>query len=142
MADARGALDTTLKLLLDSDATLLNLATGGVHSVMGPDHLAPPWVIFQAVSNNLTRPLSSSSRWHEFIYLIKAVTPGRWPLPASDIDSQIQATIEGAALSVTGFTHVTGACWREEDFYLTEITGSKIFQHQGGMYRIELEEND
>lgn len=138
MANARPNLDTTLHDLLNVSA-LLAKATGGVHNSLAPGHVSPPYCIYQAVSNINARTLGK--RYSNLTYLVKGVSRAAWPMEAAEIDTEIDTLLEAATLTVSGFTFVTGMCIREEDFYFVEEDEGQVWTHQGGLYRIELEEN-
>ena len=137
MANPRPALDTTIFNLLNVEAVLA-VAPGGVHNSVAPKGSVSPYCIFQVLANINARTLGK--RYHTLTLLAKGVVKTRWPKAAAAIDTEIDTLLEAAALTVTGFTHVAGVCIREEDFYFVEEDKDEVWTHQGGLYRIELEE--
>ena len=57
-----------------------------------------------------------------------------WPKEAATIDTQIDTLLQDATLTITGYGPIY--CRRESDFYLPENVGGKVYQHQGGLYRV------
>lgn len=134
MANLRPNLDTAVLALLDVSA-VTTVATGGVYNTFTQPGVKPPFVIFQAISIPYTRTLGV--RFGRATYLIKGISESRWPKEAAEIDTQIDLVMEDATPSISGYNFVTGMCKREEDFYLLEESGGKIWTHQGGLYLIE-----
>ena len=137
MANPRPNVDKAIFDTLNVSAVLA-VATGGVHNSLAPANVSPPYCIFQAVSNINGRTLGK--RYANLTYMVKGVSKSPWPKEAAEIDTEIDTLLESAALTVTGFTQVAGMCIREEDLFFVEEDGGQIWTHQGGLYRIELEE--
>ena len=132
MANARNAIDTALYELLSATTALLNVAPGGVHNTVAPRDAKYPMVVFQAITK--LDEHTFSGRFANAVYLVKAISKSPWPKEAGTIDTQIDAVLEDASLSISGFTQLL--CRRTEDFYFPEDEGGAVYQHQGGMYNI------
>lgn len=142
MANFRAAVDkavfdalnveSMLTLSLDDGAII-----GGVFNKKARDNTKPPFVVFQFVSNI---PYYTFGRRFGFgLYLVKGVSESPWPKEASDIDTQIDTLLQDTALTIAGFDQIQ--CRRESEFDVEEEDGSIIWQHIGGIYRIEAGES-
>ena len=137
MANLRVNLDTAVYSVLNV-ASVTNEATGGVFNSIAPQSIEPPFVIFQAMSK-VDDYFSYTGRGGSAIYMVKAISRNRWPKEAGDIDTQIDAVMQNASLSITG--HSLLSCRREEDIYLIEDDDGVIYNHVGGLYRIIADES-
>ena len=132
MANLRPNLDKAIFDTLNV-ASLTALATGGVFNSFAHPSVSTPYVVFQAFSK-VDEYWAFTKRGAQAVYMVKAVSESPWPKEAAAIDTQIDALLQDATLTITGFGLVT--CRRESDFYLPEEVGGKVYQHQGGLYRV------
>jgi len=73
------------------------------------------------------------------VYMVKAIDRSPWPKGAGDIDTQIDSVMQDASLSITG--HALLTCRRESDIYLIDDQAGVIYQHIGGLYRIDADQS-
>lgn len=126
------ALGAALQSALTVSA-ITSIATGGVHFGLAPETTLDPVVIYVHLGGgdrNIT-----PSRLRNPIYLIKGIAQDR--PTALDIAEQIDTTLHGATLSVSGWTayrceHITDVDYVEKD------ESGRRWYHSGGMYRIKL----
>lgn len=137
MANLRAELDIALFPVLNV-AAITNLATGGVHNTQALPDSDFPYVIYQYISK-IDVYATYTIRSGEAIYMVKALSDKPWPKEALDIDTQIDAALQDANLSISGFTQLR--CRRENDMpSLIEDLGGKTIHQIGGIYRITADE--
>ncbi len=134
MANLRPNLDTAILTILDVTAVQA-VATGGIYNSIAHPKAVPPFIIYQAVSKTDHRTLGV--RFGDAVYLVKGISRSNWPSQAAELDTQIDLVMEDTSLTIMGYNHVTGMCFRTEDFYFQEESGGVMWTHQGGLYRIE-----
>ena len=137
MANLRPNLDSAMHTTLNV-ASIVDVATGGVHNTTAPEHATLPYVIFQAFSK-VDDYYSATKRGADALYMVKAISKSRWPKEANDIDTLIDTVLQDASLSISGFTLLW--CRRQEDIYLVEHEASETFHHVGGLYRIQVNQD-
>ena len=135
MANLRLNLDTALYAALNVAAVIAQ-ATGGVWNSLAPRSANPPYVIFQAASK--VEEYRFDGRGMTARYIVKAVSREPWRKLASTVDTQIDAALQDATLTITGFTQLL--CRRETDFYLAEEREGELWQHVGGVYQIMVDQ--
>ena len=136
MANLRPELDTAIFSVLNV-ASLVDLATGGVYSVVAPAGTEPPYVIFQPQSK-IDDYWAFTKRGGEALYMVKAVSRSPWPMEASTIDTEVDTLLQDATLSISGYTHLH--CRRESDIDVPVTEGDVVYQQIGGLYRIIADE--
>ena len=137
MANFRDVVEDALYTVLNVQS-VLDKATGGIWNTQVPQNVDPPWVVFQAVSKLDDYP-TFTIRGANALYMIKAVSDSPYPKEASAIDTLVDAVLQNAALSITGFSLLW--CRRESDIYLTEARGGVNWTQTGGMWRIVADES-
>lgn len=137
MANLRVNLDTAVYNVLNVEA-VTNEATGGVFNSLAPQGIAPPFIVFQAMSK-VDDYFAYTGRGGQAIYMVKVISRSPWPKEGGDIDTQIDSVMQDASLSITG--HTLLSCRRESDIYFTEDQAGVTFQHVGGTYRIIADES-
>ena len=137
MANLRPNLDTAIFTALNV-TSLTDLAPGGIFNTLAPKGTAAPYVLFQ-VSSKIDDNFSYTKRGADAVYIVKAISQSPWPKEASDIDTQIDALLENATLTISGYTQLV--CRRQSDFSFTEDVGGEVYQHQGGLYGITADES-
>jgi len=138
MANLRVNLDTAVYTVLNVQS-VVNEATGGVFNLQAPQGAEPPFVVFQAMSKVDDYWSFTGGRGGSAIYMVKAISRSPWPKQAGDIDTQIDSVMQDASLSITGHSLLT--CRRESDIYLTEDLNGVIYNHVGGLYRINADQS-
>lgn len=137
MANLRPNLDAAIMDTLNV-ASLLTLATGGVYNSVAPQETEPPYVVFQAMSE-VDDDYSFSGRGEDAVYMAKAISRSPWPKEANTINTQINALLQDATLSITGYAQLL--CRRTEAVFMDEDLGGDTYTHIGGMYRITADES-
>lgn len=127
------ALSTGIYTLLTGDATLMALATGGVHSQRVPQDTAPPYVVF-AQQSALDHYAFTRRAWEERFYLVRGITKGSNADAADDIAARIDTILNDATLTVAGYANIV--CRRVNPIEYTESPGGVEYHHAGGVYRI------
>jgi hypothetical protein len=133
------SLSAAIYTKLQAGTALTALLAGGSVAIY-EDHAkgtaALPYVIFNHQSG-VWDMMMGSSRFADVIYQVKAVSGSAWPKEADTIDTQIDALLHNASLTVTGYGVLS--CARESDVRYSETEGDQVFQHVGALYRIELQ---
>ena len=137
MANLRVNLDTAIYSVLNV-AAVTNEATGGVFNSIAPEGTEPPYVVFAAMSK-VDDYFAYTGRGGSAVYMVKAIDRSPWPKGAGDIDTQIDSVMQDASLSITG--HSLLSCRRESDIYLIDDQAGVIYQHIGGLYRINADQS-
>ena len=137
MANLRVNLDTAIYSVLNVEA-VTNEATGGVFNSLAPQGTEPPYIVFQAMSK-VDDYYAYTGRGGSAVYMVKVIDRSPWPKGAGDIDTQIDSVMQDASLSITG--HALLTCRRESDIYLIDDQAGVIYQHIGGLYRINADQS-
>lgn len=127
------AIATALTTLLTGDATLMALATGGVHSQRVPQDTSPPYVVF-AQQTGLDHYSFAKRAWEERFYLVRGITKGSDADSADDIAARIDLILNDATLTVAGYTNIV--CRRVQPIEYPESPDGVEYHHAGGIYRI------
>lgn len=127
--------DAALMARLSGDATLVALATGGVHRLVAPIRVLTPHVVFGKQSGvpSYTHTLTAS---REMLYLVKAVAPGLSSDISGQIDERCRTLLQDHALVVSGFTTLY-LRWDSDVDYIEEYQG-ETWTHEGALYRLEI----
>jgi hypothetical protein len=129
------AIDTALYGRLTTDPTLVGLGITGVFRSLAPQGQALPYVIFGKQDGidvyTLTRRAGREVR-----YLVKAVVRGLSRSGAEDIAARIDILLTDQPLTLVGLT--TTYIRRTADVDYTEDAHGVLYQHVGGIYRIEV----
>lgn len=128
--------ETSLVGKLSGDATLTALAPGGGWQDVAPKATTLPFWVFSLMSA-LDEPGFEGTEWEEVRYLVKAVAATA--AGADAVAARIQALLEGATLTITGYTNML--CRREERVRQTEVVGDDRWYHAGGIYLLMADPN-
>lgn len=116
--------------------TLLNAGTAGVFETLAPQNEDPPYVVFNAQSPSTPQyAFGTAVKWEDAIYQVQAVTEGHTAAAAGTIADKIDDALNGATLTITGYTSMYVARVQTVD-YPELAAGGKRFNHRGGLYRI------
>jgi hypothetical protein len=116
--------------------TLLGGGTAGIYEDHAPASAVLPCVVFNEQAGTWEQTMGAT-RLTDVIYQVKGVSGSEYPKEARAIDEQIDLLLHNATLSVTGYGLL--ACTRESDVQYSETTADQVFQHAGGLYRVELQ---
>ena len=138
------ATDTGLFTILNTDAgtamgtitgSLKNLGITGVYRMVAPQTAALPYVVFSEQSG--------ISEWQfdqryakSLLYLVKAVGSGHSGSAASAASDRFDVLLNDQPLTLTGWTCVR--LRREQDVEYVEESEGVIYQHVGGLYRLDV----
>lgn len=92
-----------------------------------------PFVIFQQIAESYD-DRTFGKRGVIIEMLVKAIVEADFPADATAVSSQIDDVMEGASLTVSGFTHLD--CTRTSGVRFSERTAGRTYWHAGGIYRI------
>lgn len=140
MATGMNAFGAALYSKLSNTAALTSLLSGGtaspsVYEIMAPQSSDPPYVVFQAQAPSTPqRTLSGGTAYENALYTVKGVTESWSAASAGTIADKIDAALDNAALTVTGYTHMT--CHRVQNVDYVEVVEGKRFNHRGAVYRL------
>lgn len=114
---------------------LLDNGTASVYHWMAPQEADPPFVVYNMQASTPLKTLPTIAV-ENTLYQVKAVTLGPSALMAGSIAKQIDAALNGAAVSITGFTLLLSR--REAGVDYPEIApGGQRYHHRGAIYRIQ-----
>ena len=134
MSDVFGAMGSALYSKLAAGTVLTTLLGGtAIYNALAPQGATPPYVIFTTSGSDDN---SSPRRARTHLVTIKTVTTDQ--ANAESIDSQIDALIHEATLTITGW----GNYWtsRESDIAYEQVAGNVIYWHRGARYKIRIAE--
>ena len=117
--------------------SLLSAGTAGVFEDIAPQNEAPLYVVFnaQAPSTPTYAFGSATVKFEDAIYQVKAVGEGHSAAAAGTAADKIDDALNGATLTITGYTSVQGV--RLQNIAYPEIAaGGKRFNHRGALYRV------
>ena len=113
---------------------LLTLGTAGVFQDLAPEGAVPPYVVFNAQSPSVPQYTYTAVAFENTIYQVKGVTQGPSKAAGGTIAHQIDAALNDAAVTVTGYTLLK--CRRLQDVDFTEVVSGVRFSHIGGLFRV------
>ena len=105
-------------------------ASPSVYYAMAPQGSTPPYTIFQRMAGNDEYTFNDGGVNTE--YMIKVISNRQWPGEAWNAYGSVHTAIQGASLSVTGFSSLR--CERRTTI---EFVDYDRFWHVGGIYRVE-----
>ncbi len=133
------AVDKAVYDALAGRAALTGLLAAGTASIfqhVGPQNADPPYVVFNRQSRVPARVLGGGAvAWENMLYLVKGVTSGLSAAPGGTIALEIDAALDRASLTITGYGSM--AVVREQDVDVPEIGPSGVVHYQrGALYRV------
>lgn len=130
-------IDNALVAKLGADATLLALMPNGVYVDEAPAN-STRFVIVSLVDEH-DEPQFGSRSFEDALYLVKAVALSTTAGNVKAAAARIDALLEGATLTVTGYT--TMVVQRESRVRYTEVDDDDQairWQHRGGRYQVQM----
>lgn len=121
---------------LKDDATLVALATGGIHHVQVPANTSPPYVVFSKASGIPLDAFDGPSLDND-VWLVKGI--GERDI-AEEISERCLVLLDKTTLNIQGRANQDLRRISDVDFTET-ITGER-FDHVGHEYRIRSEEEN
>lgn len=116
---------------------LLAAGTAGVFENVAPQNEDVPYVVFNAQSPST--PLyafgSATVKLEDAIYQVKGITEGHSAAAAGTIADKINDALNGATLTITGYTSLQIGRIQDID-YPEVVQGGKRFNHRGALYRV------
>ncbi len=127
------ALREALYERVTADATLMALATGGVHHEEAAQDARPPYVLFEQVAGvrewTFGGPAMRNLRW-----IFEGVCMGGDAGPAEDIAARLETVLTDAVLSIDG----AGLLYLRpvSDVEYPRRDGADRYYHSGAIYRV------
>lgn len=140
MTDFITPFDQAVYTTLTGSTALTGLLNGGtaspsVYHWIAPTDAAPPYVIYNVQTDVPVKTLPTQAIENK-LYQVRAVTFGPTAAAAGTIANQIDAALNGAALSISGYTLLL--CRREEGINYPELApGGQRYHNAGAIYRIQ-----
>ena len=126
----------------DSGAGGLNHATTGVagriYAYVAPAGAAFPLVIYSHQGGHDVRGVGPARIMASMVYQVKAIGKGRAASFAAikPIADRIDSLLQGASGSTTDGLILS--CVREQPVSYTETSGTDVYSHLGGLYRLQV----
>lgn len=139
------AIDTGLYSLLNADCgtvmgtvtgSLKNLGATGVYRAVAPQTATLPFVVFQQQSG-VSEWEFRTRAYKTTTYLVKAVGTGHSASNVSAMADRLDTLLNDANLSLSGWS--CRRIRREQDIEYSEESEGVLYQHVGGLYRIDVE---
>lgn len=129
-------------------SALTNLLNGGTASGTAsiyvdhaPDSAGFPYVLISQQSGQWAQTMGAAAadraRSQAALWQVRAVSGSAYPKEAEAIDSQIDARLHDASLTIGGYTLLRVG--RESDVRFPETEGDQIIQNVGALYRVEVQ---
>lgn len=129
------AVDAAIVTKLAADATLTALGVTGVFRLRAPQGQALPYVIAGQQAGGDRYTLARRA-WRDLVYQVRAVDGGESAVRANQINDRADALLTDQPLAVAG--HTTLVVRRTTAVEFEEISAGVVYQHVGGLYRIEV----
>jgi hypothetical protein len=123
-----------LKKVLDADAALKALATGGIFHRKATSEAVPPYVIFHKASGVPSWTFGGPPMDKE-VWLVKGVGARE---AAEDIDRRCKAILNRATLNIKGKAHL--CLLHISDIDMDEISDGERYNHVGAEYKLDSED--
>lgn len=128
------------KLNVSTVTTHLTDGSAGIFHRIVPDKDPPanyPLVIFNRQTDS-SRLRFGGNAYDSQLWLVKAIVRGTSPGLAEDIDTAVRTLLDFGSLTITGgqtmfLARASGVSYAETD-------GDEIFQHVGGLYRLDVQD--
>ena len=126
------------KLNVSNVTTLLADGSAGIFHRLVPDRTPPaqfPLLIFNRQTDS-SRWVFGANAYDSQVWLVKGVCKGTTPSPAEDVDAAVRSQLDFGSLTISGgvsmvLARISGVSYAETD-------GDEIFQHVGGLYRLDV----
>lgn len=129
------ALLDSIVLKLQADASVTAAATGGIYPGLPPEGATSfPFITVTAQSAPRPERTFQNIAFEDATYLVKAIDRNTSPKPVGDLNMLIRASLDGTAVTVTGYDLIT-VIWLQDISMVEEYNG-QIYQHEGGLYQI------
>ena len=134
-------IDDAVMAVLRDDATLqkyqrFNTTPPPWGVAMEAEGREKPYIIFQQISA-IPRSTLGKRGWTVDM-MVKVVSQSRWPKEGTAIASEIDDAMEGASLTVTGYS-AYNVEWVSGIRYAEQIVAGRTYQHVGAIYQVWLE---
>lgn len=141
------ALRNAIVLHLQADAAVIALATGGIYPGLPPE-ADQTFPFISVTAQKAPKPervfrgggtAAQEIAFEDAAYLVKAIDQSTSPADVAAINAAIRTSLDGAAVSVTGYSLLT-VQWMGDVQY-DEHQAGQTYQHEGGIYRIWASKN-
>lgn len=138
------AIDTGLYTVLNTDAgTAMGTVTGslnalgitGVYRMVAPQTATYPYVVFNEQAG-VTSWMFNASDYRSTVYQVKAVSVGHSGSVVAAANDRLDTLLNDKTLSLSGWT--CERIRRESDVEYAEESEGVLYQHCGGLYRIDI----
>lgn len=124
---------------LTGSTALTTLLAGGTASQsvfqdLAPEGATAPYVVYQTQSPSMPQYVFSRVAYENTIYAVRGVTQGPSKAAGGTIAAKIDAALNDATLTVSGYTFLK--CRRLQDIDYGEIVAGVRVSHIGGAYRV------
>lgn len=135
------ALRDAIVLHLQADSNVIILATGGIFPGLPTKDVSYPFVT--VTTQSAPKPerafrgdgtVASEIVFEGAEYLVKAIDQSTSPKVVSDINTALRVSLDGAAISMTGYELVNLIFAGEVQY--DELSNGITYQHEGGIYQI------
>ena len=115
------------------------LGVTGIWKGIAPEQAVHPVVTFHDYAPSADESTLSIARaWTTYRYVIKGIGKGiETQGQIEEISERLLWLLTDPVLSIAG--HVLMYCRRESELSYTETSGGTVFQHAGGVFRLEVE---
>jgi hypothetical protein len=115
--------------------SLLAAGTASVFETLAPENTDPPYVVFQEQAPSTPqRTLARGIGYENALYTVKVITQSLSMKTAGEIADQIDAALDNATLTMTGYTVMS--IHRIQNVSYPEFVEGKRFNHRGAVYRL------
>ncbi len=122
---------------LHGDSTLLATAVGDVHNRLAPPNTAYPYCVFQFLESRVGGKLKGRI-YEVFPFQAKIVDQGLDPINVESGKERLVALLDGATLTVTGYTFWWMKVTGEMPDYAEQDNAGRTVQHGGILGEIAL----
>jgi len=134
---------------LGGDATLTQLAPGGVWDTLAPPSEATPFVFMAHQAGKDVTTANEYRVFTEHLYQVAAVGPANNASGILAAAAQLDKLLGGPPnLPVSGPVYIGGvfagqvlACWREQSLSIDQLVNTTMWNRTGGMYKLLIQQN-
>lgn len=131
------AIDEALYTKINGDTDLLAAGMTGVHRLGGvPRGAKCPYVVFGLYAPGTDSYTLGGWAGLAALYVVKAVGLGLSAEVVQGMADRLHSILTNATLTVSGRTLLV--CRREREIEYAEQVSGNVYQHAGGVYRIEV----
>ena len=126
-----------LDSVLVPDATLLSYLPGGIHQGMAPLGTALPFGLFSPQSLMDINSATALRIYSNDLFNVKAVGLTSSGVALVNATDRIYTLLN--RINATVSRGIILACYREQEYYYTELVNGVQWSHIGGLYRLQIQ---